>query len=353
MNEPGNRFSKNGSSGTGAGASAAGPSAAARSRKGRAVAAGFVVCALLVAALLLARRGGSAHTSLAGHARTITLTGSATPKEATALAERLCSVLHRVPAERVGACCGRPGGAFFYDECVAEVVASLKAGAASVDPVGVERCSNAMQRTLTGCDWVNLGQPLAPVECQGLVEGRLEEGSVCRSSLECARNLHCAGAAPNRAGLCKPPQAAGATCGTHTDALAAYTLQRNLETERPFCAEFCSLTTHRCEASPPAGTPCFAGANCAHGQTCIRGACSAAPPAQAGASCHGVPCADGLRCVDGTCRAPAEPGESCKTSFDCRSGGCVAAGHGESKCGMMCSVSVSTLRALAASEPSN
>ena len=59
-----------------------------------------------------------------------------------------------------------------------------------------------------------------------------------------------------------------------------------------------------------------------------------------------------LRCVDGTCRAPAEPGESCKTSFDCRSGGCVADVHGESKCGMMCSVSVSTLRALAASEAS-
>src|SRR5262245_20866213 len=128
MNEPGNRFTKDGSSGTGADLSAAGP-ATARSGKARDVGRGLAVLTLLIAGAFFARRGSTPtpRPSLAGQARTITLTGSATPKEVTALAERLCSALHRAPAERVGACCGRSGGEFFYDECVSEVVATLKA----------------------------------------------------------------------------------------------------------------------------------------------------------------------------------------------------------------------------------
>jgi hypothetical protein len=349
MNEPGKHLSTDGSSGAGAGVLTHGLEGTARSKKTRALAAGLVIAAFGLATTFFLRLGRP-QASLAGKARTMTIAGSATPKEATALAERICSALHRVPSERVHACCGRSGGEFLYEECVSEVVTSLKAGAASVAPAAADRCSSAMQRSLTGCDWVTPGQPLAPAECQDMIEGKLDEGSVCRSSLECTGDLHCAGASPKRTGHCTRPQAAGAPCGTHTDSLAAYTLHRNLEAERPFCTEFCSLTSHRCEAPPAAGTPCFSQVNCARGQTCIRGACSTDPPAEAGASCRGVPCNDGLRCVEGTCRAAAEPGESCKTSFECRSGGCVADGHGENRCGMMCTVSIAPPAAAASAQ---
>src|SRR5882672_3321189 len=215
MNEPGNHLSTDGSSGTGASV----PTTvvhAVRAKKGLALAAGLAVAALTLTAAFLLRRG-DARARLAGKARTITITGSATPKEATALAERLCSGLHRIPSERVAACCGRPDGEFLYEECVSEVEASLKTGAASLDSSDVDRCSNAMRQALTGCDWVTPGQPLAPAECQNLFRGKLEEGSVCRSSLECTGDLHCAGASPKRTGHCARPQAAGAACGTHTD----------------------------------------------------------------------------------------------------------------------------------------
>src|SRR5262249_50095671 len=147
----------------------------------------------------------------------------------------VCAALHRIPAERVGACCRSPRGRFLYDECVSEVTASLKDGAVAVDAKDVDRCASAMKQSLTGCDWVSPGQPLAPAECQNLFHGNLPEGSACRSSLECVGDLHCAGASPKRTGHCTAPQKAGAACGTPTDTLAAYTLHRNLEEERPLC----------------------------------------------------------------------------------------------------------------------
>lgn len=339
MNDPENRLSTDRHSSPGADV--------VRNERNKPVATALVLSLVVGAACFsLCRRP----VSLAGRARTITLSAATTPKEVTALAEQLCSALHRIPSERIGACCGRSGGEFFHDECVSEVSTSLKNGATSLDKAKIDRCATAMQHALAGCDWVTPGQPLAPAECQGLFEPKLGEGAVCRSSLECVDNLHCAGASPKRTGRCTRPQGSGAACGTHTDSLAAYTLHRNLEMERPFCADFCSLTTHRCEPAPAAGTPCFSQINCARGQTCIRGACSADPPAAAGASCGEVPCQDGLRCIEGTCRAPADPGQSCRTSFECRRGGCVADDTGEGKCGAMCSVSTNTLRALAASE---
>src|SRR4051794_20621611 len=106
MNEPGDRISTDGSSGTGTGVFTNGiDGAARRRRKARALVALFVASTLALAAAFFFR-GGTARVSLAGKARTVTIAGSAAPKEVTALAERLCSALHRTPAERVAACCG-------------------------------------------------------------------------------------------------------------------------------------------------------------------------------------------------------------------------------------------------------
>jgi len=203
--------------------------------------------------------------------------GSIYPDEVAAhpLATRLCEALHLVAGRRVAACCGGEPRRYLFE------------------PARVDACETSASLAFAGCDWVTPSQPGAPAPCQDQLRGTLLEGAVCRSSLECAGTHHCEGLGPTRTGVCQPPEPLGSGCGVQVDVLATYTLQTDVERSHPFCAAFCSLTSHRCEPSPQPGAPCFASINCAPGQTCAAGACRLSNDAAvaAPAAHHGPECA--------------------------------------------------------------
>lgn len=239
--------------------------------------------------------------------------GSAT---SSPLAQRLCAALHVMPGRRTAECCETPPSTYLYEECVTVVSRSLATRSSELEPVALEACERAMEAQLTGCDWARPGLPLAPDACQGLIEGRVQSGGACRSSLECASNLHCRAAAGAAQGRCVPPEPLGASCGRGTDALAAYVLDRQVEAAHPSCAEFCSLVSHQCEPSPVEGAACRASVNCATGQYCSKGVCRSGRAAA----------------------RLADVGETCRADFECARGGCIAGGTGGSGvCGKRCS----------------
>ena len=208
------------------------------------------------------------------------LATSAEAVEPTALLERLCSALHRLPAERKSACSGRPSEAPLFDECQRTTRAALKSGAITLDPLALAGCEQAMQDTLRGCFWVTPGNPQGPEICRRAIVARRDAGDACRSSLECRAPLHCAATGLNGAGVCQPPAPLGAGCGVASDALAAYTVSRGLELEHPPCKDFCALTSHKCEPVPALGSSCRASVNCGPGQRCSAGQCVARASAE-------------------------------------------------------------------------
>jgi len=260
------------------------------------------------------------------------------------LASRLCDALHAVVARRKAECCGSEPAPFLATECARVLGATLHAGTAVLEEAAVLRCAAAMVDAVQGCDWVTPSPPSAPEACQGLLQGKLAAGSVCRSSFECHGQLYCAGLSPTKTGVCTAPGAEGAGCGTHIDVLATYLLDRGLATSHPFCADFCSLVTHKCEKEPAIGTACVANVNCAASQTCVNGRCSAAALGSAGEPCGAVSCAKGLRCVGKVCAPLANVGEACSSDADCAVGGCVRDADGRSTCGPKCTASLDALR---------
>jgi hypothetical protein len=253
------------------------------------------------------------------------------PVRPSPLAAQLCTMLHALPGRRAAECCGTPPNQYLYEECVDVVSRSLASGAIELDATSIAGCERAMVTQLSGCDWVRPGLPLAPAACQGLIKGRVAGGGACRSSLECASRLHCVVASGASHGRCMPPEPVGAMCGRSTDALAAYALERTAEASHPWCADFCSLVTHRCEPAPLEGAACRADVNCAAGQRCSQGACRAGPrEAQL-----------------------ADTGQACRADFECARGGCIPSGAaGAGICGKRCFTAPSrTGRAVARSEP--
>jgi hypothetical protein len=255
------------------------------------------------------------------------------PVRPSPLAARLCTTLHALPGRRAAECCETHPSQNLYEECLDGVSRSLASGAIELDASSIAGCERAMVAQLSGCDWVRPGLPLAPAACQGLIKGRVASGGACRSSLECASHLHCVVASGASHGRCTPPEPLGAICGRSTDALAAYALERTAEAAHPWCADFCSLVTHRCEPTPLEGAACRADINCAVGQRCSQGACRPGP--------------DEAQLAD--------TGQACRADFECARGGCIASGAaGAGICGKRCSTAPSrTGRAAARSEHRN
>jgi len=204
---------------------------------------------------------------------------SAAPAEAAALVRRLCSALHRLPAERKSACCGHSVEAPLFDECERVTLAALNSGAISLDPLALADCEQAMQGALSGCLWISPANPQGPEICQRALVARRGAGQTCRSSLECRAPLHCAIGGPI-GGTCRPPAELGAGCGVATDALGAYTVSRGLELEHPPCRDFCALSSHKCEPLPALGSACRASVNCGPGRRCSAGQCVARTSAE-------------------------------------------------------------------------
>ncbi|HMI87700.1 MAG TPA: hypothetical protein VK550_26620 [Polyangiaceae bacterium] len=294
--------------------------------------------------------GGSAQPAASASSSPVDALGTIYPRGAPPhpRATRLCDTLHAVPARRKAECCGGvapdAGAApFLATECARVLGATLDAGTVELDEAVVDRCAAAMSAAFTGCDWVTPSPPALPEVCQQLLRGKLARGGVCRSSLECAGDMHCEGVGPTKTGICAPPAGEGAGCGAHVDVLATYLSDRHLPTAHPFCAEHCSLVAHRCGPQPEVGSACVANVNCAASQLCVKNRCSAAPAGRAGEVCGDVPCAEGLRCVEGACAARASTGEGCSSDSDCALGACVRGGDGVTRCGPQCSASLDAL----------
>jgi len=224
-------------------------------------------------------------------------------KAAAALASRVCGLLQREPARRRAQCCGSGEARHLGVECEQALAGALERGALAIAGAAVEACAAASVREVVGCDWVTPSQPLPPLACRSLSEGRVAEGGSCRSSLECVAPLHCSGSTPSQVGQCAAPQPDGSACGSTPDALATYLFAGDPERTHPSCAGTCSLLSRRCQAQS-----------------------SAAESSAVGESPR----------VDGQALA----GQACRSDFDCRVGGCSAG-----QCGMKCSVALAANRA--------
>ena len=247
-----------------------------------------------------------------------------------ALAVRVCDALHTLPGKRMGECCSSPPSRISADECTRLLSISLNDKVVAIDETRATSCAKAIEASLVGCDWVTPSEPPLPVECKGLVEGKVEAAGRCRSSLDCKAPLHC-----GETNTCVPGEPVGAVCGRAVDAFAVATRQTEIEATHPTCAAHCSLIQHKCEPMPEAGALCHANNGCGPNDLCIDGKCTAAVPGAKGQPCAGNNCAEGLRCVAKTCVPKAVTGEACTSDFDCAKGGC-AAGDGGRVCGMTC-----------------
>jgi hypothetical protein len=266
-------------------------------------------------------------------------------------AQRLCDVLHTVPAKRKGECCGTTTTAGLTEACTQEVSAVLATGSATIDAAAVDRCAAEQARQLEGCDWVNPLMPPLPDACRGLVRGQLKAGARCRSSLACVDGLYCKGLTPNTEGVCTAPGAARTRCEVPTDNLAAFTRARD-DRRHPVCDGLC--VKGQCLPFAPAGGACVAAAGCAPGLHCISGRCQDRPLPKAGEACVSrTSCASGSFCQAGQCVALKGEGASCALPFECRGLVCEKApGAKLGKCGPVCgSVSAGSMPSNQSSTP--
>jgi hypothetical protein len=247
-----------------------------------------------------------------------------------ARAARLCQALYALPEERRAACCASQPGVVLAEACTGILSAALHSQALVLEAMRLEACTAALASAYRGCDWVGPFGPTFPKDCQGLFTGQRRAGEGCRSSLECAGTLLCAGAGPTDVGRCSPPGEKGTSCSTAVDALATYTRQ-DAERLHPPCRGLCQR--HICEAAVADGARCKTSEQCGRGHRCAEGQC-AEGVAEAGQRCSGGDCAAGLRCVNGSCFAPLGEGSACMSDFECR-GGCLAVA-GSRRCGVRC-----------------
>ncbi len=249
------------------------------------------------------------------------------------LAVKLCGALHgRVEAQRAK-CCGRPPAAGVEPECVRTLSVALTDRTVVVEGAAIDRCAEALERSIAGCDWVVPLLPEPPSECAALIAGQLSRGARCRSSLECKSGLGCTGVGPTQAGVCSEPAPAGAACGASVDTLAAYTRQ-SAEVGHPACAGFCARGI--CKAFVAKGQACKGDAQCGPGTHCAGSLCVAGPPPKVGEPCQSS-CAAGAFCAAGKCVALKATGEACSSPFECRAACNKPAGVEAGICGMKCS----------------
>jgi hypothetical protein len=251
------------------------------------------------------------------------------------LAVRLCSALHDIPEQRRASCCAERPGVVVTGECQRVLSAALRTHAAVLYATEVDRCVQAIDRRYEGCEWVGPFAPALPEECQGIVRGRREARTSCRSSLECGSGLHCEGSGPTRPGVCRPPGRSGDACGDGADVLAAYTRQTSAESEHPECEGYCD--SHRCFPFQGKGAACTFSGQCGRETDCVAGACAPRRVARLGESCLGGLCAASARCLHGRCVEPLRSGEACANDFECV-GACLKGDAGHGVCGQRCDV---------------
>ena len=285
---------------------------------------GWFLCAGLGSSALVGcarseqKVGGTTRTASVGSPRAAP---SASGPEASAVL--LCTALHELPTRRRAECCAESPVTLYYAECVRLLSSAVRAGRIRIDRDQVATCAASVDAATRGCDWVAPTLGAAPAPCDAAVIGLVTAAGRCTSSLECARELHCAGQGATTPGVCRPPEPPGAACGTPVDSLATYLGVRRLEARKPACTGFCALTEHRCQEKPPEGAVCRVSAQCAADQRCASGRC--------------VPRETGPQ-------QPADVAVTCVTDLDCPSGGCVSSDDGTRRCGKKCSRELAALR---------
>lgn len=244
--------------------------------------------------------------------------------KAEPLAVRTCRALHGVRAERRTACCGGPLMPNLPEsECVKTLSQSLQTGAVRVPEEQLKACEAATQRAYEGCEWPGPDDTQPPAACTTVIDGTLDAGASCRSSLECQSGLHCAGAGPTDFGRCGPPSKATSLCALAVDPLGAFTAQR-LDDLHPECAGACDH--HRCVDALGAGAACVSSLQCGPGRHCAaEKGCAEGAFAKQGESCLTGGCEGELRCIGGRCAAARTRGEHCEFDSECI-GGCIRDG---------------------------
>jgi hypothetical protein len=249
-------------------------------------------------------------------------------------AQRLCDLLHTLPAERKRECCGTAPPSLAA-VCTQELSASLRRGAVALDAAAVEQCAARTARQLEGCGWVTPLTPERPAVCREAIRGLLRAGATCRSALECGDGLSCRGVSPQRPGVCAAPAPAGARCAVPADNLAAFTGAREDE-RHPVCDGLCLKGT--CLAFAPEAGACQSSAWCGPDVNCVGGRCRGAEPPKLGESCAGgTSCGPGAFCQAGQCAPLKDAGATCSQPHECRAFECVRAPGGQAgRCGDPC-----------------
>jgi hypothetical protein len=231
-----------------------------------------------------------------------------------ARAQRLCQVLHELPARARTGCCGGSPGITLTDACTRALSLSLGAGAVTLDEPALKSCEQEAAAALSGCQWVGPHPPDPPAACRRLIAGRLDRGQRCRSNLECQPGTFCRGLGPTDLGRCAPPQPTGSLCRTGVDPLAGY-LRQPLERAHPECEGFCHR--NRCFAALASGATCRVDEQCGPAGRCAGRSCVAGAAGSRGEPCVPGGCQDGLRCIGGACRPPGSGGAACQTDAEC------------------------------------
>ncbi len=260
------------------------------------------------------------------------------------LAEELCAAVQTLPAENAAGCCNRGTvSKLVTGECVRMLSAAMAAKAVTLAAADVTSCAAAMKSAHSDCSWVG-GPWQAPVPeaCKTIIKGTVPAGRSCRSSLECAGDMRCAGVGPTEGGVCAPPSRDGARCGAAVDSLAVYTRQEWIEQAKPECQGRCYR--NKCVPAVPIGGECNSNAACGAGAHCAGGKCAAGATIPRGGQCSDGGCELGSYCIDGQCRDLKAAGESCTSAFQCKAGCVSADGAADRTCGMQCGVSLPTPR---------
>jgi hypothetical protein len=250
------------------------------------------------------------------------------------LARRLCDTLHAVPASRKAQCCGgTPSN--LADVCAREMSDSVRRGAIGLDAARVDRCAAETSRLLEGCDWVTPLAPPLPDACRGLVQGHLEAGARCRSSLECRDGLHCKDVSPIHEGVCAAAAPARTRCEAPADNLASYARATD-DPRHAACDGFCVKGV--CLPFTAAGGACTSGAQCGRGLHCVSGRCQDQPLPKVSEACTGnTSCGGGASCQHGVCVALKGEGAPCTLPTECRGMACtMAPGAKTGTCGPPC-----------------
>lgn len=250
--------------------------------------------------------------------------------------KRLCEAIHTHAARRRNECCDvkLPPNSFAF-ECDRNLAGAVSLNAVTLDEPALARCEEAIKRQYETCDWIvpgGFGGLNPPSECSGVVKGRLDAGTKCRSSLECKDALRCHGVGPTTFGVCGAARPGG-PCGGSADALATYTRDDDYDTTHPECSGACN--SRRCVPLVKAGGECKAHGECGATAHCESGKCSPGVLGKVGEKCVAGRCAAGLKCLEGQCASPKKDGEACSNNLECR-GTCVGA-EGSRTCAKDCS----------------